>query len=289
MFIKDYLALASEDKVLITKRQIEDERTPKEWIKTLKDVANVDEQGDTIRKVSYRVGIFGIVLLAISIISIFLEFSGLTFLFIPGIILAIPGFAIYFISKNFDLPSELIKEAIIPILLVLHEDIKNGERVNLKLDLRGFLQSDKADGQTEDHSHPRHKITNYFYIDPWCEGKTTLADGTKLVWDIKNYVRHRVKKRYGSSGKSKGTIIKNKSKSLVTVKAGVDKRKFVLPPKLKQKGEEGKIHTQRQDGMQWMTVRRMFKHGEGESFHPQYFIDPVASVYMRTMPKGGSK
>jgi hypothetical protein len=289
MFIKDYLSLDPEDKIIISKRRIEDKRAPNEWITTLRNVARVDEQGDTVRKYSYRTGIIGIILCVIALISVFLEIPTVPILFIPGIILLLTGFLIYFIIKRFDLPHELIKETIIPILYLLREDIKKGEKIMLRMDLRGFKHSDKSEGEEEDHRHFRHKITNYFYKDKWFAGNTVLADGTELYWEIEDDVRHRVKKKYGSSGKSKGKEIKNKIKSNITVRAGVSKKNFALPVRFKQKGDEGKIYTQKQNGQQWITIERKIRHLEHERFIPKYFIDTVAEVYMRVKPLGENR
>lgn len=287
MFIQDYMALSPEDKQIVNDKLIDDEKTPADWIETFKVLAEVDSQGDKVRNISYWAGISGIVLSVIGVIGFFAESTPLLLLLIPGLLLIVVGFAIYYKMVSLDLPGEVIKETLVPILGVLREEVKSNGKVTLKVDLRGFKHSDKYQRE-EDIAHYKNTITRYFYLDPWFEGKTVLADGTKLVWNVEDYVSHKVKKKYGSSGKYKGKEIKNKIKSVMTVQAGMNKKRLVVPPRLKQKGDEGKIFTQKHNGEQWMTIKRAFKHGEYGKFSPKNFVDTIASVYMRAKPRGGN-
>ena len=280
-------SLSNEEKELLKAKQINAERTVEEWFALFTKLRDFDKQGDRTRKWSFGIGCFGIILAIVGILLI-AAFVGV--LFIPlGIILAVAGIITYFYIKRFDIPGEVLTNTVIPILTVLREDMKSNQKLQMRLDLRGFAIPEKLSNQSEPYaSGVYHKIVDSFYRDHWFDGKTILADGTHLIWSIHDLAKRQNKSKRNYRGKHKSKT-KDKHRSFISMQIGMKSKRYTLPKKFKEKSKEGAIVTKSTDDFDWMDVRRNIKHPDGQTFQPTDFVNAIASAYLRATPHGEKK
>lgn len=275
-------SLSPGEKNFLKTKQLTAEYTPDEWLKLFKKLKDVDAKGDSMRKVGGSFGCLGIIL---AIVSIFL-FPLLLIIAIP---VAIAGIAIYFYLKAFDIPGEILSRTLVPMIVILREEMKPDEKLKLRLDLRGFELTEKLVNKTNSYAMGvYHSVVDSFYRDHWLDGDTILADRTRLIWSVEDLVKstHKTKRNYRGKTKSK---TKNKYKSLITLQVGMNNKKYFLPEKVKQKGAEGAIRTKDADDHSWMNLRKIVKHQGEQKFTPQDFVNAVASAYARAIPASGGK
>lgn len=279
-------AMNAEEKNLLKVKQISDERTPDEWIKFFTSIASFDVQGDKARSWGCGIAIAGIV---ITFISFFLMALYIGFLTLPiGLIMLICGLIVYFYLKGYDVPGEKLSNGVVPILLILREDMNSKEKIKLRLDLRGFEIAEKKTGESQKYQKGvYHTCIDYYYRDHWMEGRATLADGTQLIWNLYDLARNTRKTKRNYRGKTK-TKNKQKHRSFIALQAGMRKEMYSLQDGLKQKSQEGKIVINDTGKRSWVTIRKMIKHPYGKEFQPVDFINTVATAY-KLASKGGTR
>ena len=270
--------LSSAEQNLLKEKRIQAEMPPQEWIDLFNKLNNFDKEADRSRLWSGGIGCVGILLAVVGIplISVFIGIA-----MIPiGIILAGFGLYIFLRLRRFDIKGELLSQRILPVLLILREEMKPNDKLKLRLDFRGFEFPEKLLNQSEKRKTNIYRsIIDYYYRDHWMDGDATLADGTRLVWNLYDLVKHIKKVKY-RKGKRKS---KSKYRTYISMQVGMHRKRYRLAP-LKQKGVEGKIKTRRSGDHVWMTVAKTVKHPDGQSFHPNDFINAVASAYIRATP-----
>lgn len=280
-------SLSTEEKELLKVKQITAERTIDEWFALFTKLRNFDKQGDSTRKWSVGIGCFGIILAMLGI-PLIAAFIGI--LFIPlGIILVIAGVVIYFYIKPYDIQGEVLTNTIIPILTILREDMKPDQKLQMRLDLRGFALQEKLSNKSQPYANSvYHIIVDSFYRDQWFDGKTILADGTHLIWSIHDLAKRQNKTKSNIRGKTKSKT-KDKHRSFISMQIGMKSKRYTLPKKFKEKGKEGAIITKSTPDFDWMNVRRNIKHPDGQTFQPTDFVNAIASAYLRATPHGGKR
>jgi hypothetical protein len=276
--------------------------TPDEWISFFRKVLEFDQKADATRKKLMVLGVLS--LLAAPLVWFAISFFFLLFIpvdyaiiaFVPAflaafltLIISIFAFYKYFKLRKYDLRcNDLIKNRMIPLLQLLREEVKRNQKVDLKLDLTNPQDSSKFIKQSPAYAKGvYHKVIDSDYRNDWLSGQTVLADGTILNWKISELIRQIKKTKRNYRGKYK-TKYKYKNKTLIQIDAGLERKNFLLPPGLKQKGSEGKIRTKKQGKYDWIQIRKIIKHDGGE-FNIKYFIDTVASIYMRAKPNLAGK
>lgn len=280
-------SLSAEEKNFVISKQLTAAYTPDEWLNLFKKLKDFDSQGDSTRTTGFRLGCVGLILTFVGIILLTV-FVGV-FLIVIGILLAIVSFTIYFYLKPYDMPGEILSKTLVPIVLILREEMNPQEKLKLKLDLRGFSMPEKLVNKSQSYARGNyHAIVDSYYRDHWLDGETILADGTRLIWSVEDLVKSSQKSKRNARGKHK-TKTKNKHQSLISLQVGMNNKKYILPEKLKQKGAEGAIRTKDVDKYSWMRVRKMVKHQAEKTFSPADFVNVVASAYLRAVPAGGKK
>lgn len=284
--ISTLLSMNAEEKKLLQVKQISDERTPDEWIKFFSSIASFDKQGDSARNWGCGCAVAGGF---ISFISIFLIMLYVGILTLPiGLVMLTAGLIVYFYLKGYDVPGEKLTDGVVPIMLILREDMNPNDKVKLRLDLRGFELAEKKTGESQTYNKGvYYNCVDFYYRDAWMDGQATLADGTQLVWHLYDLVKNTRRTKRNYRGKVK-TKYKPKHRSYIAVQAGMKNEKYSLQDGAKEKGAEGKIAINDCGKRTWVTVRKMIKHPVGQSFKPVDFVSVVASVYKRA-GRGGDK
>ncbi|HRH41642.1 MAG TPA: hypothetical protein PKY82_08365 [Pyrinomonadaceae bacterium] len=279
--------LSAEEKNLLLKKQITDAKTPDQWLAFFQKLRDFDKESDSTRKWTGGIGCAGFFVIFFSFFLMAIYVGFLT-IFI-GLFMVIAGLAAYFYIKKYDIPGEVLTNTLIPILKILREEMKPSELLKLKLDLRGFALKEKLTNQSQPYQRGAYySIIDYFYKDQWFDGETVLADGTILKWNVFDYAKQSKKSKRTPRGKYKSKT-KNKHRSFISMTVGMHEKKYELPEKLKQKDQVGNIRTKESGDYNWMNIKKMIKHWEGQTFSAQDFANAVAIAYTRATPTGGKK
>jgi hypothetical protein len=290
-------SLSPQELEFLQTEKITAEETPVEWLSFFRKTLEFDQKADSTRKKLMALAILS--LLSVPLVGFAVSFFFLLFIpedyaiiaFVPAFLAAfltltisIFSFYKYFKLRKYNLRcNDRITNRTIPLLLILREEVKNNQKVNLQLDLSDPQDSSKFIKQSPSYSKGAYSdVVDSDYKSDWIKGETVLADGTILNWSISDLTRQTKKTKQNYRGKYK-TKYKHKNKSLISVDAGLERKNLVLPPKLRQKGEEGAIRTKKQGKYDWIQIKRIVKHDTGE-FHIKNFIDTIASIYMRAKP-----
>lgn len=276
-------ALSPAEKALLKTKQIQAEMSVEHWLDLFIKLRDFDREADRLRRIGAGLGIGGGICAFVGIFLIGV-FIGLAM--VPlGIIMAVIGLIIYFYLKPYDIQGEVLTNRILPVLRILNEEMKPGENLKLRLDLRGFEISEKLTSQTPKRSTDAYRsIIDYYYRDPWMDGEATLADRTRLIWSVSDLVKHIKKVKYRKNKRKS----KSKYRTKITMQVGMHRKRYRLPP-VKEKGAEGTIRTKRAGDYAWMLVKKTVKHPIEQSFQPNDFINTIASAYIRATPVRGQK
>lgn len=296
-------SFSPEEKEFLQTEKITAEKTLEEWTSFLKKALLFDKKADSKRKKLMALAILPLFLIPIIMFLVFVilalivpensayEFEIAIFVFFLTIISGLPilafsiyKFVQYFKLRKFNIKSNhRIRSKALPVLSLLREEVNPNQEVKLQLDLRSPTLPEKFVGKSPAYEKGvYYSVVDSDYKNNWINGETFFADGTLLIWSITDLIRQQKKTKRNFRGKYK-TKYKNKNKTFISLQAGLERKKYVLPPKLKQKGAEGAIRTKKQGNRNWIQIKRTFKHGVND-FNIRYLIDTIASVYMRAKP-----
>src|SRR5262249_26954880 len=137
---------------------------------------------------------------------------------IIGVVAAIVAIVLFVRFKSQDL-SDNLRTAAVPFLAVLREDMNPGDALTVNNDLRPYAIDEKKKSQSEPYKKGAYyKIVDKLYVDPWFEGSTALADGTKVKWNLIEHVVQHHKTKRTSRGKIKSkTKTSRKTVAVVTL------------------------------------------------------------------------
>lgn len=275
--------LTPEEKNLLKTKQVQANMPPQQWIDLFSKLRDFDKEADSSRLLAGWMIAAGVL---ITIVGIPLTAILIGFVIIPiGIILAGTFLYVFFSLKQYDIKSEILSGKVLPTLLVLREEMKPGDGLKLRLDLRGFEIPEKLVNQSPKRNTSIYRsIVDYYYRDNWMDGDATLADGTRLVWNAQELVKHIKKVKY-RKGKRKS---KSKFRSVLTTQIGMHRKRYRLPA-VREKGNDGKIATRKSGEFHWMRISKTIKHPPGQTFKPTDFLNTVATAYSRAIPAGGPK
>lgn len=280
-------SLSSEEKNFLKTKQITGAKTPDEWLNFFRKLKDFDTQSDKTRKAFSFIGWAG---LTVAFIGIFLIGFVIGFVIIPlGVLIAAVCLGVYFYLKSYDITGSVLDNTLVPMILILREEMNVNERLKLRLDLRGFSLPEKFIKQNPSYSRGSYyEIKDSFYRDRWMDGETEMADGTRLIWTIEDFVRSSHKKKRNSRGKYKSKT-KNKTRTFVSMQIGMNNKRYSLPEKIKQKTNDGTIRTKDTNEHSWMSVRKVIKNASEQYLNPQEFVNTVATAYSRATPAGGGR
>ena len=275
---------ALDTKRVLKEKTIEGAHTPDEWLAALTPLAEQDRQGDRRRRNLMIATIAGFVLGAIALAL------GVAIAGGPLLALAVVGLVAFFVMKRQDLSNRL-RDFVLPLLVVLREEMAAGQPVTLRLDLRGATRPEKkVDVHKSGGGLPRHEDT--FYIDPWLTVEARLGDGTRLVWEVVDDVRQRRVTRRNRRGKVK-TKTKYKTKTEMAARLATRRDEYA-PVALPVTGEEANPATSasgdrlaikagaRRDVVE--VKRVVIERASEPKLDPRHFIEMVGAAYGRVTP-----
>jgi hypothetical protein len=193
---KAYRELDSQQKSFLKQKQLRSSRNLEDWIEFFSGIVDFDRQGDMLRLALIW---FGVGMFPIGIVLAIATGSGQALLatWAVGVVILI----FWMRLRKIDVP-EKVDRFILPWLVLLREDIARDTTLELAMDLRGNMATKK---KLEALSGKRDiggwKVQ--VFHDNWFQGKTTLADGAKLQWDITDLLRQRKRSTTNARGKTK--------------------------------------------------------------------------------------
>ena len=165
--------------------------------------------------------------------------------------------------------SDNLREAAVPFLAVLREDMNPGDPLHVNIDLSPTVSAPKLKKKSDPYKKGAYyKIVDSLYVDPWFDGSATLADGTKLRWKvIEHLIQQKKTKRTGNKIKSKTKI---KRKTVATVTLAFATKEYAV---------EG--DAQREEKRATVTLAKKQKSTEANSPAFQMLVDLIAEGYGR--------
>jgi hypothetical protein len=185
---------------------------------------------------------------------------------IAGVVAAIVLFVRF---KSQDL-SDNLRTAAVPFLAVVREDMNPGDSLHVNIDLRPYAIAEKKKKESEPYKKGAYyKIVDRLYVDPWFDGSSVLADGTKVRWNVIEHVLEHHKTKRTARGKIKSkTKIKRKTVAVVTL---------AFPTKHYAVNEAD----ERDEKRATMTLARKLKTTDATSPAFAMLIDLIADGYKR--------
>ena len=125
--------------------------------------------------------------------------------------------------------SDNFRTVALPFLTMLREDMDPKERIHARIDLRqGVLPSKKRSVGKPYRMGIYYRVVDCGFLDPWFVGRTTLADGTRLEWNVTDRIRaRRLWKRMGTTFKNKTKYMR---RTIVRVKLTFSRKRFSVAP-----------------------------------------------------------
>jgi hypothetical protein len=272
-----YRSLDAEQKRILAEKRVELNRPVEDLIALFRPLAACDASVDKARTA------LGCTL-AVAIVAIIpaLILAGNAGWAVGGpvliglVILAIGLIVLYRWTRNVDLSNNL-RQFVLPVFSVLKEDFAPGEPVHVKLDLRPPTSREKKTGESQPYKQGAYyKIIDRMYVDSWMDFDATLADGSRLSWQIEDTIRERTKTKKNPRGKIK-TKTKYKKKSSIEVKVAMRSKTYSVSKPLEGRIEAGENRNK-------VRVEHRESMASLEPLAPKTLIDLVARIYGSAEP-----
>jgi hypothetical protein len=272
---KTYRSLSSEQKQILSQKQLEMNRPVDELLAMLKPLAACDAVAN---KSQTRFGCgFGI-MFALGIVGV-IVFSNLgwsvvttaIFLLFVAATVAVGVFALWL--RGIDV-SDNLRSFVVPILTLFREDIDPKSPVHLRLDLSKPNASTKKTAESAPYKHGvYHKVIDTTYVDPWMSAEAVLVDGTKLAWSVTDRIRERKKTKRNARGKYK-TKTKYTKKTDLEVQLALRTKTYALADaEVSSDGKRSKVE-----------VQRSIRTDSLAPIDPRGLIDAITDVYRAARP-----
>ncbi len=268
--LASYRRLTLSQRSVLYNKVIDGHYPPAYWVKFLTGLADYDTKTDALGQSSRKLCLFSLLPLAVSFL-----YPPLWFLSLP---LTAGAGATYWFARRTGLGPRL-RSFILPLVILLGEDVKTGQPLHLRTDLRGGTSRRKATGNTASYKRGRyHRIRETGFQDPWLSGEALLADGARLEWQCLDTIRRLAMSKKNRRGKIK-TKIKYKRRSSLAIRLDLPTGSYRLQsqPQLPADGTRLQILT----GEKWHRLRaRQISRLSGERL-PDPELKPVLDLLAR--------
>jgi len=173
------------------------------------------------------------------------------------------------------------------LLAVLQADMRPGEPLRLRLDLRGNTVKAKQREERPPVGGKRvyPQLAETRYVDPWLAGETRLIDGSLLAWGVVDHIRQRTVTRRKSRGRIKRKT-KYKVKRCIDVRLGVRQDLYTPTPATRPTSDHLRL---RSGGKRHVIKARRVISTETLETGPQVrdILDLIAQAYQHVAPLRG--
>jgi len=283
-----YRALNPAQKQILRDKRLELSMPPDAWFRFLREISDFDRHGDSTRKVF---GVLAIVLPVLALISgIIAGKGGLPQSAMPWVFGSIGGlfllcFAIWASLRGQDLDNKL-RDFVMPMILVLREEMNPKDKLTLEADFRGAQSDDKLISERTFNPEGGHypEVNETIYSDPWLIGKARFADGGSLVWRIEEKLRKRAICKRNPRGKIKHKN-KFKIKQQISIRLGLPRKRYQLVSAGQDELSNDRVEIRETDKRYTFKIQRTSISDEpGSGLRIQEFLDPLAEAYRRVRP-----
>lgn len=282
-----YSSLEPGQKAMIEQKRIAETHTIDEWLALLSSLSTFDKHGDSLRKLlGWTIGltiIFGFIgaIVAESLIVA-----------IVALVILVVAIILYRRFRKLDIPNSL-RGFILPMLRLLREDMESTTPLTLNCDLTGMDKA-KAGPTTELPARPTvMSAKQTIFTDPWISGATTLADGSRLDWEIVDHIRKRDVTKRTPRGKIKMKT-KYKIRRQIDVKIGfpVDDYAMAIDRQTGSGNATDRMAVKEGAKRNVYKMRRIVIESDPNAILDlKQFIDPIARAYRQVAlkPETGGK
>lgn len=284
--LQAYQSLTSDQKLFVKERTVEGTTTPDEWLRLFSKVAEYDSLRDSSSSTFGWAGcgclVSGIVLFIIGVSTVALLPVAIIFIIVAIIL------AIFFFKRRKDVPNHL-RHFVVPLLSILREEMRTGEQIYLRLNLRGATVPDKMYSNQLSKTGLRlqssgSKIKEEFFQDPWLAGSLRFADGTRVQLRVVDRIRKREENKKRTSGKYK-TKTKYKIKSRVEARLQFKRTKYTFSKVGLQVAKNEKLDVQSDADKDTLQIRRTIMSATVNQPVSLYeFLDLLAKAYKQVKP-----
>ncbi|MGK0290419.1 MAG: hypothetical protein ACI86H_001878 [bacterium] len=270
-------SLSKNQKDFLKVREISSKKKVEEWIHFFQGIVQFDIYNDRLR-FYLEIGI--IANLAISLVFLLYQFywwgtGALCFVLLLS--------RRFFKLNRLDIPSHL-RNIIIPLLLVLKEEVHDENKLLLKVDIRGINKDKETEiimpvGISEEEN-PKIHATHY-YTDVWFDANTKFRDETAVSLKITNFIEEKEMSYLSTSGKIKEKM-KVRVKTFIESQLVFSSEKYKLINHWKSKLPEipSKVKVDSSETHHIIKSKLEFKFQDDEvDIQPKDCFDTISSGY----------
>jgi hypothetical protein len=282
MAANQFFNLNAEQRRFLWRKQISDTRTPAAWLELFRPLGAFE----TVRgKAGCLPVILGVGALALVVggVAKFTEPNGAA---AAGILwaLALVAAALLMVGRRLRLRGRRLQPVLNPLLAVFREDLRPGDALTLSVDLRG---AERPANRVARRQLPLRgsysKIVETTFADKWLQGEAVLADGTRLVWELTEFVRREERTKRNARGKVKSKT-KCRAATHLRLEAGWRRDRFA------RRAPSGEGGEWREDDRRiWLRLRRTFRQEPETPFDAGQFVQTVAAGYAQVEAREGGK
>jgi hypothetical protein len=273
-------ALSDEQKAILATKKVKLTRTADELLALLKPIAAFDIAAAPARKkAGCTLAVFILLTIVTTVIALTQEAIVQNTILGVALVLAVVAVIIWRSYKKLasaDI-ADTLSHVVVPFLAILREDVTATEPIDVDIDLSPDNAKEKL--ASEDKLPKKgayYKIIQRIYMNPWFEGHTTFADGTRVSWKVVDRIRELQKTKKNPRGKIK-TKTKRKLRTEVAVKLGFPTKRFVAE-------REGVVAGEKRASM---VIEKTSK-GDLETKAFQLLIDAIAAGYSGVSAQKGA-
>jgi hypothetical protein len=283
-FWQAYKALTPEQRRVLKTKALSIHRSVDDTMAMLQPLAAYDTVGDRAQKTFGCTALLCVPLIVISMIlnkkHMFPSRTTGYYVVVALIGLLIVSGLIWKWTRSLDISNSL-RQFVMPVIVLLREDVEAFSKISLKLDLGSPTAKEKLKRRSDPYRQGvYHKVIDTFYVNPWVTAEMPLADGSTLDWTITDLVRARSKTKRNARGKTK-TKTKYTTKSAMTVTLTVRNEDYSV--------ESGEGRVRAGEKKKSIRVKGRSKRENQDALDPLPFIDLVAGIYQRTTPAGKAR
>ncbi len=275
-----FFQFSGEQRRFILRKKLSDTRTPEKWLELLHPLAAI-ESGERTNVILSVLGFAGGGFLAISGVFSLVGHGGMG----RGLILLVCGsglLAVTTASRLFRFQGEHLGPVLNPLLAVLREDVKPGDAVTLELDLRSPERRENCLAERQLPPYANYtKVLVTTFSHSWLKADGILADGTRLRWEITDFVQ-RTKRTKQNSRKKTSWKVKHRVKTHLKLHVGLRQDRFELRELVVPNAT-----CERDEKRLWIKLRRTYRDEPAGRFDAAAFVRLVMDTYARTRQVGG--
>ncbi|VAW69429.1 hypothetical protein MNBD_GAMMA10-2357 [hydrothermal vent metagenome] len=268
--------LSNEQKKIITDKGITASKTAEQWLTLLEDIALFDEQtNESLKKSGAARGclfLFASIFLIIPLLIFELYMVALA---LP--VLAI-SYIIYMSIKRKKLAkidvSNQLGSFIIPFIKLIKDDIKSTTVIDMSLKLHSFNTGTPTHKEKK-RSNGYPKINTEYFLNPWFELHTVLADKTRINLNIVDNSRRLKVTKKTPRGKIK-TKTKYKTKRLISSRISFNNTSYTADVSLLN-NENYKVSIKEKESSSSLKLQTMDKFGGYKAVSTDQIFELIGS------------